>query len=59
MGRPAVAEHGRNEAEELTSAVELLADIRQHLPHRAVFESAELIGQVAQAVAAVADRVDR
>lgn len=55
---PVTVEFTTDEVELLTAAVELLADIRQHLPHRSVFESAHLIGQVAETVAGVLERVD-
>jgi len=45
-------------AELLTAAVELLADIREHLPHRSVHESGALIGDVAETIARVLEAVE-
>jgi hypothetical protein len=55
---PVVVEFTTDDAEMLTAAVELLADIREHLPHRAVFDSAARIGSVAEALARIAERID-
>lgn len=56
---PVVVEFTGDEVELLTAAVELLADIREHLPHRSVHDSGALIGEVAQALARILEQVDR
>lgn len=47
-----------DETELLTAAVELLADIREHLPHRPIVESGQMIGEAAKAIARVLEQVD-
>lgn len=55
---PVIVEFTADETELLTAAVELLADIREHLPHRSIGESGALIGEAAQAIARVLEQVD-
>lgn len=56
---PVIVEFTSDETELLTAAVELLADIREHLPHRPIVESGQLIGEAAKAIARVLEQVDR
>lgn len=55
---PVTVQFTGDEVELLTGAVELLADIQQHLPHRAEFETAERIGEVAATIARVLEVVE-
>lgn len=55
---PVIVEFTSDETELLTAAVELLADIREHLPHRPIVESGQLIGEAAKAIARVLEQVD-
>lgn len=55
---PVTVQFTGDEIELLTAALELCADIREHLPHRAVFETAERIGEVAKAIAQVLEVVE-
>lgn len=55
---PVTVEFTTDDVELLTAAVELLADIGQHLPHRSISESGQLIGEAAQAIARVLEQVE-
>lgn len=52
---PVVVEFTTDDVELLTAALELVADIQEHLAHRAVHETAPMLAEVATAIARVLD----